>query len=762
MAVSARWGALALLGLIALFWTHQIALGGGDGVGYGDIRLYYYPLYEAAYGSRFGSPLTLWNPYELCGVPWLATLQGGLLYPPHLLYLVLPTSYGLAASSLLHLCLIAVSTAALARRVGLSDSALVVAVALATLSSRYASMLLTPNTLEAASWLPLGAFAVVGLARGSVSRSSALLAGCLAASILAGYPQASVYCVYAWGALFLMLLVGERPAARDGALRFGGFVGAMAMGALLAGVQLGPTFELASEGTRSLTSLAPGRFVAYLAPRAFVRPGWGLAAVALFPVALLARRQRTLAVAAIVLCVSTLLFSWGPSSPAYRLYRALPLLDAFRFPHRIVFVTDFFFALTAAIGLDALLDSFTRRASERRGVSKRFASLLVLVGAIVALRSRGAEPASLTALGAVCVCVAAALWGFRTSGTAPRAAAAAIAAVLAATVLVESYAAPRKSWDLPYAADRYPAGRMQPPAWREAIEDGERALLLGAGPTPSVFPKLASVHRIRAANGYEPMNLRRQAEYFSYLTRGTADAASSVRPFSGRLFERQMDLEGVARRRRLLDLASVRHVVVSNREDNRALRRFVSKLGVELVGRIGSDTERFENERALPRAFVTYRVKPAPATAELLERLSRAGFDPLVSSYVEADDAGLGADDEAPRRGHPARIVVDSPQLVEMEADLDTAGLLVLADSYDSGWRATVDGEPAEILPTNHLFRGVRVPAGTHRVRFEYRPWSIWAGVASTLVGVACVIGVWRRGAGGRGEHRDSSPRQHG
>ena len=33
-----------------------------------------------------------------------------------------------------------------------------------------------------------------------------------------------------------------------------------------------------------------------------------------------------------------------------------------------------------------------------------------------------------------------------------------------------------------------------------------------------------------------------------------------------------------------------------------------------------------------------------------------------------------------------------------------------------------VDGEPAPILPSYHLFRGVFAPAGRHRIDFEYEP----------------------------------------
>ena len=53
-----------------------------------------------------------------------------------------------------------------------------------------------------------------------------------------------------------------------------------------------------------------------------------------------------------------------------------------------------------------------------------------------------------------------------------------------------------------------------------------------------------------------------------------------------------------------------------------------------------------------------------------------------------------------------------------------------------------MDGEPAEILQTNVLFRGVLVPAGRHEVVFEYKPWSRPAGLMISLVGLAALIGL--------------------
>ena len=165
------------------------------------------------------------------------------------------------------------------------------------------------------------------------------------------------------------------------------------------------------------------------------------------------------------------------------------------------------------------------------------------------------------------------------------------------------------------------------------------------------------------------------------------------------------------------------------------------------------------NPYALPRAYVVHRTSPAPPVAELLPRLADPSYDPLASVWVEGDPGFVPAAD-APARGTPARFVTDAEDVVEVETTAPAAGLLVLADTYASGWHATVDGNAAPIVPTNHLFRGVPVPAGTHRVRFTYRPWTVPVGQLLSLVGVALLAALsWRSRsarAGGRERKRDA------
>jgi hypothetical protein len=71
------------------------------------------------------------------------------------------------------------------------------------------------------------------------------------------------------------------------------------------------------------------------------------------------------------------------------------------------------------------------------------------------------------------------------------------------------------------------------------------------------------------------------------------------------------------------------------------------------------------------------------------------------------------------------KILTSRPGRVEAVVTSTGGGLLVLHDTYYPGWIAEVDGEPASILRADILFRGVEVPAGTHRITFRFAPFSL-------------------------------------
>ena len=80
---------------------------------------------------------------------------------------------------------------------------------------------------------------------------------------------------------------------------------------------------------------------------------------------------------------------------------------------------------------------------------------------------------------------------------------------------------------------------------------------------------------------------------------------------------------------------------------------------------------------------------------------------------------------------------------VRMRVRMQSAGFLVLADTYHSGWSATIDGsQPAPIVRANRAMRAVPVPAGEHVVELSYRsrPFEIGATL-SVLTWMA--LAVW-------------------
>jgi hypothetical protein len=74
-------------------------------------------------------------------------------------------------------------------------------------------------------------------------------------------------------------------------------------------------------------------------------------------------------------------------------------------------------------------------------------------------------------------------------------------------------------------------------------------------------------------------------------------------------------------------------------------------------------------------------------------------------------------------------------------------GLLMVADTWEAGWNAYVDGSKAEILKVNGAFRGVIIGEDTAEVRFQYEPdylikgrWGTGISLIVTLFGFINVV----------------------
>jgi hypothetical protein len=164
-----------------------------------------------------------------------------------------------------------------------------------------------------------------------------------------------------------------------------------------------------------------------------------------------------------------------------------------------------------------------------------------------------------------------------------------------------------------------------------------------------------------------------------------------------------------------------------------------------------------ENRAALPRARIVHESAAVAGRDDALRWLksaaarSRHAKDGELARVVVLEPSANG--DAAPVLsggapvGEEVRIADQSdPDRLVLEARLVEPGLVVVADTYYPGWKATVDGRPASIYPANVLFRAVYVEPGSHRIELVYEPASFRYGLLLCAVAsLICLVALLRR-----------------
>jgi hypothetical protein len=160
----------------------------------------------------------------------------------------------------------------------------------------------------------------------------------------------------------------------------------------------------------------------------------------------------------------------------------------------------------------------------------------------------------------------------------------------------------------------------------------------------------------------------------------------------------------------------------------------------------GGDGVVFEVLDRPGRAFLVDSSVRIDETNQALKHFVRPDFD--VQREVILQNAGR-TESQGPRTtggidGSASRVrwLTESANEIQLEVRSTQPAWLVVLDSWDPGWTASIDGEGAEIARANHNFRAVRVPAGTSTVRMSYRPPGLVAGIAISGVTVATIFAL--------------------
>ncbi len=230
----------------------------------------------------------------------------------------------------------------------------------------------------------------------------------------------------------------------------------------------------------------------------------------------------------------------------------------------------------------------------------------------------------------------------------------------------------------------------------------DRVELLGMG---FEWPNASMVHGFDHTLGYNPLRL---AEFSDAV--GTKDGIAGP---GDRMFTPLFP----SYRCRLADLLGLRYIatrVPVGQVDHRLREGDLKLVTATRDGYI------YENPRALPRVQFVAGWQLAD-----FEAMKAAGHWPDLDpqQVVLLDTVPPDAVPEGPAT---ARAEVKLPLYanteIEVTVSTDKPGFVVLNDIWHPWWRAELDGVEVEILKANVLFRAVQVPAGSHRLRFSFRP----------------------------------------
>lgn len=752
-----------LLGSLVFLAFPAVILGSRTFV-FRDFGLFSYPVASFVRESFWRGELPLWNPFSNCGLPFLAQWNTMVLYPPTLLYLLLPLTWSLPFFCLLHVFWGGLGMYFLARHWTGFKLAGGLAGVLFAFNGLTQNFLMWPSHVATFSWLPW----VLWLGQEAWRQGGRKLTCGIAAAamqMLAGGPETILI---TW--LLLLFLVTadacssrreeavaktSNTARRQFLLRFAVMT---LLVVLLCAAQLLPFLELLKHSQRDsgYSTLARG----------WAMPAWGLAnllvplfratpnpegvffqgqqywtssyycgigAVWLALVAAVRTRQwraRWLA-AAVVL---SLWLALGDAGVAYRLLRSIvPAIGIVRYPVKFVIVVSALAPLLAAYGFSALVCQ-RQRFGRFEWIS--LAVLLVFVATLVAVGRAmpdGGWPV---------------LWHSGASR-----AAFLLGEVAFIWLFMRQAAARRMAESKPAIT----AGLTRSRFWIPVLLGG---LLLGSfyldllthvpNQNPTVPPDVYSPGLVRAQFHWQPgptLGVSRAmvspAVQDALKYKAISDSANNYLLKRIGLVADCNLLENIPQIHGFFSLTpaeindvTVAPYVLTNRDFSRLLDFMsVSEITTENFGRLPRAT-------ALP--WVTAGQQPVFAEdAAVFAAFGQTNIDLARLVFLPLAARGkIAATLQPAARISDARFDI---QKVSFTIFTPGPSLAVVSQSYYPDWKAYLDGRPARLWRANYAFQGLEVPTGTHQVLLRYEDNSFRLGAFLSGIGLLALLVLWCR-----------------
>jgi hypothetical protein len=758
--------------------------------------------------KTFSTSFSPWNPYVQSGKFVFADVLYQSFYPPSLVLLsIFPNTFGFNLFLLGHYAVAGLFAYLYLGSLRLTDYSALVGGLIFMLCGFMTAHKSHEYILSAAVWLPLTLHFIHRYAERLRILDLGYAAVPVALSILAGFPQITLYSTVLAIAYIPFCFAGA-PSLRGWKTKvahtlFAEFV-VLGIGGLLGGLPLCsvaatlPAFtrERITYGMFTSDNFPPLQLLTFLIPNLFggidrhipaYAPGATVfvaevyAYFGILPLTLAlagicawrtARRELKFWSAVVVIA---LLVSFGGTTPLYLLLFHLPVYNLFRVPARHLFEVDLALSVIAALGLDILPIRSKAKTADGATLARRaFAQISLLLGiallAAITLRflAQGwlfhtipdSAPVNyLYTFGAVKraiirnlswnspTLVVPLLFFILTAGILfllPRIRLRVMALIaIPILILADTFFAARRMYDNPSTALIY----------RSAVRP-ESAILRTRHFDRDhyrIFPvdfDIGSMARLTST-----YHLSTVYPYPLLNMLGALPVINDYGPFWPKRYQAVTGFNAGGgmpianlQNYKMLSLLGTRYLMVLSPESGRAIGQ------VRLEAEAGHEAEKvFSLVAVTPNGITIFENPSALSRFRFVRRIAPAqDLDDALSlmnrpDFNPAQEAVVeGISTE--RQMSPGTILSEKLEATKLQWEVETSGrsFFVVADSFFPGWTAVVDRQPTPIFAVYGCVRGIQIQtAGRHHVEMRFVPPGLATGLACTSVGLLILSILW-------------------
>jgi len=666
----------------------------------------------------------LWNPYIGGGMPYLADINLGTLYPFNALYFFLEPFYALNLLVVLHIVIATVGMYAFARNLKLTSLSSVIASMSFGLSGTV--MTYTNNTpmLFVASWLPWAALLFTQCVKRFLYSTFVGLVCVLVFQMLAGHPQ---LVFYSW--LLYACLVFYYAQSRGRALKI--LSGAGIVVFFITSVQLIPFMELAIRSTRlgrgydfaSFGSFNPLYLIGLFIPILFGDPKNGtvwagggsvygyIGLLTVLFVILLTRWTRKTKLY-IMISFLTLFLSFGKYSPVFAIaYRLVPGIGLFRVPSH--FLLLYTFSMSVLIG-------FMCEGLRTRGLSKTIQRILGLfalilgIGSTVLFFGSNAIWHQVSSIGKI-------FQKFETIGgygafdyITRSVSIHGICIAIVLGILVIFFM--RKKHTLAVGII--------------GIVTGIELVLFGSFPLSTISPNM--IER------WQENQREFVTKIFSSLgfhnDRVYIDPSLFPNPIPAQVMQDRMPTEIFWQYEALRpNMLEPYHISTINAYSSMIVRSFGSYLsGGEQTDPTGISIHSFRDEK-LFRTGVRFIVTRSGDMTYTM---------PVYTLRYQDNNRAIYERNDEESSSISTLMTYVSTNSWSMSSYSDIASVYPTSKIYYPGWNIYVDGELTPIIKDMGIFISIPLPSGSHQIEARYEPLSVTVGIVFTIVGIGMMFAM--------------------